>query len=345
MIELYMGKKIPFMIHSKETQPVWVFHFFYKVAESIIKLTMKNNRVPWSLIAAFLFLILPDGTQAELTAPHNNDHALRNKFLYELKDHDPKVREHAAGQLGALADPAAVQPLLAVLQYDDVYRVRKTAAWALGELRDTRAVIPLIRALSHKDWIIRSEAATALGKIGDSMAVAALIDLLQEENDHVIVRAMWALGEIGQERAVIPLIEKLKSEIPDIRSEAATALGKIGDNRAVPHLTALLGRDRNPDVRQSVVWALGEMRNEAAVRSLTNALADDDYSVRVQAQASLEKAGAQAVPFLVGALRHDKQFVRNRAMWALEEITGKLYGADVSLWEKWLNENSALKKP
>jgi HEAT repeat protein len=307
---------------------------------------MNKNRLLCSLIAVLLLLaMLSESTTAQTVPPESSNHALLIKQIEALRDPDPKVRAKAAEELGKTKNVEAVESLIQSLTYDDVWSVRKSAAWALGEIKDSRAVFPLIRSLNHKDWIIRSNAAKALGKIGDKMAVAALTDLLQEENvhvqkgrDNVIENVVWALGEIGQQRSLIPIIEKLQSGMPVIRAEAAEALGKIGDNKAVPHLIPLLKDDRNPGVRKSIVRAFGEMPTEAAVQSLAEALGDENYSVRLHAQVSLEKAGRQAVPFLIEALSHEKRYVQNRAMWALEEITGEMYGLDISRWEKWLNE-------
>ncbi|MFZ2473032.1 MAG: HEAT repeat domain-containing protein, partial [Methanothrix sp.] len=53
--------------------------------------------------------------------------------------------------------------------------VRETAASALKELNDTRAVEPLILALKDEDTDVRSGAAEALGKLGDTRAVEPLI--------------------------------------------------------------------------------------------------------------------------------------------------------------------------
>lgn len=299
---------------------------------------MQLKRTTEYFIAVFLILILFNASQSQISSRQDSNNSSLNSLLEELKDLDPKVRQHAAEELGKLGDRSAVNPLILALNYDDVYRVRKAAAWALGELKDEKAVIPLMRAISHSDWIVRANAAEALGKIGDPLPVAALTDTLEDENHNVIQKVVWALGEIGLERAVNPLVDTLTSKIPNIRSETAKALGKIKDRRSVPHLISLLRSERSPEVRKWTVWALGEMPNGDAIRSLAMALEDENYSVRLQAQVSLEKVGVEAVPFLIEALRHEKLYVRNRALWALEEITGQRYGPDAALWEKWMNE-------
>jgi len=300
---------------------------------------MKPKYLIWGLTAIFLCIILSDLPRADVTSAGS---ASGSTLITELKDPDPNVRIRATEEAGKTRSFEAVKPLIHILLYDDVWNVRKSAAWALGEIGDAQAVFPLIRALSHKDWIIRSRAAEALGKIGDKTAVAALTDLLQEENDHVTEKAVWALGEIRQQRSVVPLLEKLEDDIPDIRAAAALALGKIGDSSAVPSLTTLLKNDRNPEVRKSVARAFGEIQDAAILQPLAEALADDDYAVRLHAQASVEKTGIQAVPFLIETLTNEKPYARNRAMWALEKITGEKYGEDASRWKTWRDEKNAI---
>src|SRR5688500_12614458 len=60
---------------------------------------------------------------------------------------DPSVRAQAARTLGALGDPAAIDPLIAALE--DADPVRLAAAAALGRLGDRRAAPALLREIQH----------------------------------------------------------------------------------------------------------------------------------------------------------------------------------------------------
>ena len=257
--------------------------------------------------------------------------------IANLKDSNPAVREQAAEELGKARQAGAVDALISVLQYDDVWSVRKSAAWALGEIRDDRALVPLMRAMSHKDWIIRFKVIEALGKLGDRRAAALLTEALQDENSRVYGEAIRALGEIGAERAVDPLIQAMGHELPAIRMNAAAALGKIGDSRAVDSLIQMLAHDRIGDVRKSAAWALGKIGDSRASEALILALKDDDYYVRLYAQLSIEKIGRPAVPLLIAALNEKDLTVQNRASWALEGITGEALGPDPGRWKEWLS--------
>ena len=152
-----------------------------------------------------------------------------------LADEDLSVRRAAAGALGELGDPRAVDALMAALQDRDD-SVRKAAARAMGEIGDSRAVESLIRALWDKNGGVGQAAAHALGKIGDSRAVGPLSVALGDGFRNVRWAAAGALGELGDPRAVKPLIATLQDGIGYVCEAAAEALKKIGTMEALAAL-------------------------------------------------------------------------------------------------------------
>jgi HEAT repeat protein len=92
---------------------------------------------------------------------------------------DKDVRLLAAVALRTIADPCAVEPLIATLQDEDS-AVRRVAAQALGKIGDTRAVEPLIALLQDQaksqlgQYYVQEAAAAALRKIHAPEARAAL---------------------------------------------------------------------------------------------------------------------------------------------------------------------------
>lgn len=90
------------------------------------------------------------------------------------------ARQIAASTLGELRDKRAVEPLVQLLQTDDVYAVRTAAATALGNLKDARAIWVLVATLQMRDDPdpsrqaaldqLRAAAQLAMRKIGDPLA-------------------------------------------------------------------------------------------------------------------------------------------------------------------------------
>ena len=101
------------------------------------------------------------------------------------------VRWLAASKLGDLAAPAAVRPLVAVLEHDEADAVREQAARSLGLIGDPAAVGPLLDALQHDSAPqVREEAAGALGRLRDVRARPALSAATADR--HVAVRRVAA---------------------------------------------------------------------------------------------------------------------------------------------------------
>ncbi len=90
------------------------------------------------------------------------------------------ARQLAAAALGELRDKRSVEPLVQVMQTDDVYAVRTAAATALGNLKDARAIWVLVATLQMRDDSdparqgaleqLRAAAQLAMRKIGDPLA-------------------------------------------------------------------------------------------------------------------------------------------------------------------------------
>lgn len=102
------------------------------------------------------------------------------------------VRWLAAGKLGDLAAPAAVRPLVGVLEHDEADAVREQAARSLGLIGDPAAMGPLLTALQHDDAPpVREEAAGALGRLRGARAHPAL-NAAATADRHVAVRRVAA---------------------------------------------------------------------------------------------------------------------------------------------------------
>jgi len=229
----------------------------------------------------------------------------------------------AAAALGRLADPQAVEPLIAALE-DGIWCVRDAAVKALGQIGDERAMEPLIAALSSNNLGLRKAAAWSLGQIGDVGAVEPLVPLLKEWRGHVCQAAAEALDRLGWQPdtrekeaafwaamgawdlcveigapAVQPLLAALEDQDWQVRKAAAEALGKIGDGRAVAPLVAAL--HEGGVVSIAATEALGKI-GAPAVGPLLAAFRGREWRTPQATDQVLRQLGAAAVEPLVAAL-------------------------------------------
>ncbi|HYW73703.1 MAG TPA: HEAT repeat domain-containing protein [Pyrinomonadaceae bacterium] len=170
--------------------------------------------------------------------------------LPALSDADPIVRVTAVHAIEALP-PADASAALTPLLGDKQELVRREAAHALGATRSPAAVQPLIELLNtDKEAAVRAAAAMALGQVGNEAAVVPLANVLSGggankkksktgTNEFVMSAAARSLGKIHSRAGVPVLIETLNNDANpiEVRRAAAEALGAIGDPTATPALT------------------------------------------------------------------------------------------------------------
>jgi CubicO group peptidase (beta-lactamase class C family) len=185
-----------------------------------------------------VLLVLASGLSSALVAAPPAEVAT---LVRSLADADPKVREHAAAELGRLG-PAAQE-----------------------------AVEPLVTALGHEDLYLRGAAAVALGRLGEA-AVPALIRALGSGNAELCWSATIALGRVGApaRRALPELIRLLADPSEHVRQAATLTLGGLGADAqtAAPALTQCLS-DRDEAVRRGATLALGQVAPAGRASGLT----------------------------------------------------------------------------
>lgn len=240
--------------------------------------------------------------------------------LVKLLDHEePAVRMQAAGALGRINEPEAIEPLAGLLRDGD-RAVRRAAIEALAqfdrnafealdaalchtdeELRDAvmmtlglmgRASTPfLVEKLDSPDADIRRRMARTLGIVRDGSALARLIDALADPDVTVRDSAAWALGELQDPRARTPLVAALNdTSMPPQYSLSAWALVKYDPDTVIPDLLDSLRAD-SPWVRWRAALSLGLFRDPRGVEPLIRALGDTDLEVRRRVIASLGEIG------------------------------------------------------
>ena len=250
-------------------------------------------------------------------------------LIKALKDSSVMVRRDALTGLGIVGDKKAVDPVIQLLVGDS--DLTTEAASVLGKLADEAAIEQLIKLLQNPSQSRRWGIAFALGFIRDAKAVEPLIAVLESSNSDEDLQAccISALGEIKDLRAVKPIIKFLHDKSPQIRYEVATALGYLTDEEAFQNLLEML-TDKNQDVVCNAILALGEQGDERAVTPLINILREGDVDMRRAVVLALGILGSQeALPALQWTRDNDNSkdshhmWVKNDAIEAIKTIEQK----------------------
>ncbi len=214
-------------------------------------------------------------------------------------DSATNVRLQVAKTLGALNDPAALQPLLSQLAQETDPDVRAAIATALGPIRDLKAVPPLLNVVNDDSFAVARAAADALKELGPklrddnpnlaSQTAARLNDVLQktegktgaQELRESLVEAMATLRQHDLIRTFQGLLNL--NESVRVRRAALKGLGEIGDPKTadmiVPSLT-----DQQSAIRLEAVLAMGKVASVENADAIANRVDQDpDESVRGEA--------------------------------------------------------------
>ncbi len=111
--------------------------------------------------------------------------------------------------------------------------------------------------LSSSNWKTRRAVVKLLIKIGNEDSLEALLPLINDDDLFIKSWIALALGKFENISDISPFIEMLEDRDPKIRIAATRALGQLGDKKAL--------------------------------NSLANSLWDDDWAVRKEIEAALNK--------------------------------------------------------
>jgi HEAT repeat protein len=220
-----------------------------------------------------------------------------------MQGDDPTQAADAATALAELADPASVEPLIAVIEADPFSPAAGDAVTILTKIGDERAVPAIISILettpsaSAKSRVERYEqpaAVKALGDFADPRAAEPIVSWVKESGA--------PLGVSGDEKAVV--------------NEALKALGED----AVEPLIALAEDDKaSSSVRNWAVQVLGDIGEPAAASALVKLLADTGVG-QDSVVSSLAKLGTGAVDALLEGLKSKDWVIATYSAKALGEI-------------------------
>lgn len=303
---------------------------------------MHNNNLFRVAAAVILLSVCISGFSAAAQSASSND--LINQYIKQLRDNRGDSGFDAGRNLARIADPAATDALITVLQTDKDSWIRTRAAQVLRDRGDKRAVDALIAALKDKDQGVRQWVAEALGVFKDPRSIPALISVLADDDHHSgAQRVTSALASFGSV-AIEPLLVALKDDDPKVRLGAVSAIRIIiyreKDQRVFEPLLVALN-DTNEDVRVEAAWALGDIKDARAIDPLIAMTKRSDRSQSSAVDALGMIGNAKAVPILCDLLNDESDWIVKSAAEALGRI-GDPKAAD-ALYALRANTNRELR--
>ena len=237
------------------------------------------------------------------------------------RSRDPFTQVAAIDALGAVGDPAGVEPLLAVVDDDqgEPFAIKK-ALLALGRIGDARAVPAVLKMLyaERPGAFFFAEAAFAASQLGSPMSepLAAVVEGRDAELARwaatrgihpaaLRAKAAQVLGDVGGPGAVPALLSALGYTNPDATSQlfvrvfAAESLGRLRATSAVAPIGALLAKAKDPDARDRYAAALARIGDPSALGPLRAAAGAGDLAARMGPLDALSLIGGEAERGLV----------------------------------------------
>ena len=147
-------------------------------------------------------------------------------LIEAMQDKEGTVRRYAAGLLGRMGDPRAIEPLGMAL-YDLHHDVGKAAAEALTKF-GANSFDTLVEALSHPEMWIRIHAVHALTKIKDRRVASVLLEMLNDPEREVKRQVIEAMGNL-KDASMLSALQSIMANRSDreLHALAKDAIAKI----------------------------------------------------------------------------------------------------------------------
>ncbi|MEM6531648.1 MAG: HEAT repeat domain-containing protein [Myxococcota bacterium] len=187
------------------------------------------------------------------------DGAVREKLAERVDDPVPMVKLEAAIALAEAQDRRATALLLDAMRFR---QFRLDAIRSLGTLGDPAALDPL-RAVMGKilmPWADKLQAAAALCALGDADGARYLAERLTSRRLAERAAAVHFLGESRHPDALDTLAQILGDAEHPLRDTAARALGLLGDPRGRVPLEAALENASDSALREDIERSLAQLR-------------------------------------------------------------------------------------
>lgn len=279
------------------------------IVSSLIEAVFDEN---WRVREASIQVLGRMGMEAEAAVP---------ALVRALRDEEWRVRHAAVVSLESIdkGTDTVINALREVLYGDEKADVRSTAAIALARSMGASGLDILLAAVRCDDPDTRASAASGLGEatLDLDATVPALVEAMRDPERTVRMSSASALKRRGS--VVTPYLEPaLTDGCADVRKRTVQLLGDMGED-AMPLLATAL-RDEDRTIRWLAAQALGRLASRESIPYLADSLNDEEVSVRQMALWSLCQIGADAVPYMLEALRTQPRVVYIEVTKKLSEM-------------------------
>lgn len=241
-----------------------------------------------------------------------------------LKDDDMLIRQKAMEYIIEMADAQVVPDVLKLMKDEDV-NVRRCAVEVINNLKDPRTSDALMNAIRDSDWWVRQIATDSLTDIKGDKIVKAFIAMTQDPDESMRRCAVEFFNNVPVKASIKSLLGLLKDEDWWVREKAVTALGKLKDKRTVPFLAKMVD---DQEVKSVVPSALAEIGGDEALDLLKEFFLDEAKLVKTEVIKAYGKLKVKdVVPDLKECLKDPDDDIREEALKALKELTGKTFKA------------------
>lgn len=223
-------------------------------------------------------------------------------LLELLAAHDREVRDAAVTALARLGTRRATPALLELLP-DPAHAI--TVAGALAKIGDPAAFEPLLAMVGHTQSAIRLAAIGALNSIGHPSMPARVLALLQSPDPVIRESAVRIAGYFGYRDAASAVVAAASDSAESVRTAALEHLPYLDDSRVLAILQHAIEAE-TAKARAAAARALARVEDDGAGRALLTATSDTDHWVRYFATRSLgERRYAPAFPRLASLAESD----------------------------------------
>ncbi len=204
---------------------------------------------------------------------------------------DATLRLEAVSAAGGVRADGVIDLLLDVLA-DPSPAVRAAAIRSIAQLDQENFVTVLSGLDPDPHWSVRSALATVLGTLPAEIGLPRLTAMRDDPDERVVPAVIASLAALKVSDAITTIVDKLRTGDPIVRAAAAAAIGQLKPSNGPELLSDAYQRgqkDTTYVARGAALTALAGYGRDAATKQLTEALADEDWAIRVRAAELLKQ--------------------------------------------------------